>query len=376
MTDSFFLVCWVFASILLTGLIFSHRAFSYLDDPMGMDRNNSIDGLRYVLASLVVFHHIDFHKNYLISGVWGTGSEFIFYIGRFGVDVFFMITAYLFWGKIRKKDNVNWAAIYKGRFFRIFPLATFSSIISIIILSLYFGAPDFTLKTIGNMLTWFDGGFFNIRLPVNDFPRPGIVTSGVTWTLRWEWAFYLFLPIMFFFRNKGLEFAIGSIFVVFYILPFFKETSPYLVSCFAFGILVKELEDRVKINKTIADITVIACVLFLFISKPNALSLAFTPALAIIFLMICSGSNLLGLLTLNGLVRLGNASYSIYLLQGAIFFIAMRMINLDTLKSSGYSFYMLMTLSFIVLCLISSLTYKFIEMFFIKIGKRRVTIPT
>lgn len=294
----------------------------------------------------------------------------MFYLGRFGVDIFFMITAYLFWGKIRNRESIDWIDLYTGRFFRIVPLATLSSVISIFLLWVYFGYPRFDSKIISSILSWFDAGVFDIKPPVNEFTRPRVVTSGVTWTLRWEWAFYFSLPILFFFRKRGLELAVGSMFVILYLLPQFEQASPYLVSCFAFGVLVKEIEDKVNITEKTADFIILSVVIFLFIVKPNPLSLSFTPALAIILLMVCKGGGVLGVIKNKGFIRLGHASYSIYLLQGFVFFIACKFIDENSLKSSNVTFYLSMTLSFIFLCVLSSLTFHLVERKFINIYRK------
>lgn len=375
MKDSFLLLMWVSATIFMVGLLFSHKCFSYLDSGSGVPRNNSMDGLRYVLASMVVFHHMDFHRYFVENGLWKTGSELIFYMGRFGVDMFFMITAYLFWGKIRNKENIDWVNLYKGRIYRIVPLAFFSSFISICLLFIYFGLPKLEHKVIINIASWFDAGFFDIKPPVNDFSRPKVVLSGVTWTLRWEWAFYLFLPVLFFFRRRGLELAIGSLFIIVYLLPYVKEASPYLVSCFAFGILAKELEEKVSIQKITADLIIAFVLIFIFIIRPAPLSINFTACLSIIMLMVCCGGDFFGLLTLPGFIRLGHSSYSIYLLQGSFFFVAVRSINYSSIKETNYIYFIAMTFTFLLLCLISSLTYKKIEMRFIK-PSRKITQNT
>ncbi|EIX6802802.1 hypothetical protein MKV92_000812 [Escherichia coli] len=101
MQNSIYLAIWVFGSILFVSLIFSMPLFSFMDKGVKLHRNMQLTGVRYILASMVVFDHMDFFLNFTINNKWWFTSSFMYYIGNLGVYFFFMITAFLFWGKIR-----------------------------------------------------------------------------------------------------------------------------------------------------------------------------------------------------------------------------------------------------------------------------------
>ena len=88
------------------------------------NRYSSIDGLRGFLAlGVFVFHLVVTHR-FIETGTWEVpDSRFYVLLGPIGVSVFFMITGFLFWGKLlRTKGRPRWNALYIGRLFRIGPL--------------------------------------------------------------------------------------------------------------------------------------------------------------------------------------------------------------------------------------------------------------
>jgi peptidoglycan/LPS O-acetylase OafA/YrhL len=65
------------------------------------ERVTSLDGLRGFLAFGVFFHHAVITYFYLANGRWDTPpSRFYTLAGHIGVDMFFMITGYLFWSRL------------------------------------------------------------------------------------------------------------------------------------------------------------------------------------------------------------------------------------------------------------------------------------
>jgi peptidoglycan/LPS O-acetylase OafA/YrhL len=89
---------------------------------------NSLEGLRGYLAFFVFCFHIFVWENYLRTGHWGGLSSSLHnHLGQSSVELFFMITGYLFWSKtyVRKKP-VDWGYLYISRVLRIYPLYLFS----------------------------------------------------------------------------------------------------------------------------------------------------------------------------------------------------------------------------------------------------------
>jgi len=79
-------------------------------------RNESIDGLRGFLALGVFIHHCAVTWYYKQSGIWNVPpSNFYTELGQASVALFFMITAFLFWGKvIDKGSSIDWRSLYLG----------------------------------------------------------------------------------------------------------------------------------------------------------------------------------------------------------------------------------------------------------------------
>ncbi|EJT6830092.1 acyltransferase, partial [Escherichia coli] len=255
------------------------------------NRANGLDGMRFYLASFVILHHMDCSYSYFTTGEWTPISQWLLTMGKYGVALFFMTTAYLFWGKIRNKKNIDWVTLYQKRFLRIVPLAFFCSFMGISILFIFTEKTTLTLTTISNILSWFDGSLWDNKPPVTTFQTPFIVLAGVTWTLKWEWMFYFSLPLLFILNKKPMELTIILFAFSFYLLPSFTNTA-YLWSYFFAGMLCRELKERIILSKTNANYILIAAILLTFLSAPTLYSPPETAFLAVIFFCIISGAEL------------------------------------------------------------------------------------
>lgn len=88
-------------------------------------RSSPIDALRGLLASSVVCHHFIVTYYWKVSGVWDRpSSDVLNNMGAVPVSLFFMITGFLFFGKIYKK-NPDWGDILRSRIHRVMPLYVF-----------------------------------------------------------------------------------------------------------------------------------------------------------------------------------------------------------------------------------------------------------
>lgn len=369
----YFLLIFV-ASILSVSILFRAHFFSFLDEESSApSRVVGLDGLRFYLAAFVVLHHIDCFHSFIDTGKWAPSQYYLWALGKYGVALFFMITAFLFWGKIRNKQSIDWASLYRGRALRIVPMAIFSSFLAVIMVTIYSYQTDGFFFNVKNVIPWFDASIFNFRPDFTNFKTPKVAMAGVTWTLKWEWLFYFLLPLLFIFRNKGLEFAIAGCALCFYLLPQIDAQNAYIWSYFAFGILCKELSLIVKINNKVASSLALLSLLVLFVSEPGFFSVTGTPLLALIFLCVTCGSDIFGSLSMKSAKRLGTISYSIYIMQGPIlfpFFIMLKQYQLQmyTLTSAA-----VVVLLFILLCVICCATYVWIEKRFMNGFSKNIT---
>ena len=176
--------------------------FKLVDDAPadGGMRTETLDGLRGFLALSVFVHHFVITHRYLQSGAWDyPPSAFYTLLGQLGFGVFFMITGFLFWGKLLDaRGRPDWWTLYLGRVFRIGPMY-----VLVVVLMLFVVAyrTDFQLReplatVCISVSEWLALGVFPQQPEVNGYRGTGLILAGVTWTIFCEWAFYAVLPLL------------------------------------------------------------------------------------------------------------------------------------------------------------------------------------
>ena len=355
-------------SLIIALLIFSVPVFRFIDEETEAVRSNSLDGMRFLLASFVILHHLDCLHSYITKGMWSPSSLWLTYMGKYGVALFFMTTAYLFWGKVRNKETVDWVDLYKKRFLRIVPLATACSFAGLVLLFSLTDHDPITLDTVSKTMSWFDGGLWNSKPNVTDFNKSWMALAGVTWTLRWEWMFYFSLPLLFILKKWSMELTIVLFAFSVYLLPGFTRDA-YLWSYFFAGMLCRELKDKIIISRLHANILLVATVLITGFAQPDLFRSPEKFFLCVIFFSVISGADIFGLLATKAAKRLGAVSYSLYLTQGLILFPLSQVISKDDVSHTDYKVITLFVSAYISICLLSSLTYHFVERPFIKSKK-------
>ena len=167
------------------------------DAPRG--HNAALDGLRGYLAFGVFLHHATLWHYYAGTSRWELPGGVPYEgFGHLCVSLFFMITSLLFVGKLldSRGQSVDWLTLYVGRVMRIAPLYYVVVAAVFVVVAVVSGGklrepvPDL-LRHVGSWL-----GFTLFLLPdVNTVPT-GVIVARVTWTLAYEWLFYLTLPLL------------------------------------------------------------------------------------------------------------------------------------------------------------------------------------
>ncbi|PZD58155.1 acyltransferase family protein, partial [Pantoea ananatis] len=102
----------------------------------------------------------------------------------------------------------------------------------------------------------------------------------------------------------------------------------------------------------------------------SSFNIYFMPAVASTFFFIALGGNLFGLLNIKGFIRLGDASYSIYMLHGVAWFCMNRFIQSHNFHLDQTQYMVLSGTVFLFFLIACSLSYKFVELPFINLGKK------
>lgn len=366
---------WAFFAIMLAGVIFSSRIFSFMDKDVSASRIKRMDGLRYILAALVAMHHYVFSHHQVILGNWSVDGYAIEYFqGKFGVSIFFMISGYLFITACEKETD--WVKLFVNRLFRIVPMVTVSSLLCIMIAAvIQIRSGSFFFSD--NILYWFDGGVLNFRPDLFGYKDSYLLSGGVTWSLVWEWALYFSLPLIYLinYRKNTVTVLLAILFFSYYVLSKYEYRTALYIATFAIGALCRKLTspagETARHEKYFAAISIpmfFGC--FAFGYHENPVTLSITIVYGLFFYTICCGGRMAGVLEWKGFVRLGDASFSIYLLHSTLWFIMNKVASHFSLSESIYSYYTLSTISWIVVCGASCVAYHFIEVPFVNLGKR------
>ena len=370
--------------VLLVGLA-SLPFFSIVDRAIaGSKRISNIDGLRGFLAFGVFFQHAAIYHEVLSSGVWRDPPQFYFVLGQVGVSLFFMITGYLFWGKlIRENGRPNWLSLYVGRVFRIAPVYLFAIGM---MLAIVFCRTDFRIVVSGHDLyiqifKWLAIGFNGIGPDINGYTDTWELLFGVTWTLSSEWKFYLcLLPLALIASRPRLHLpflvaALGLCLLFALIRPNPGSAAPSIrAALFLFGMTCASLEQRglnLQLPDHVKSIFAIALIGIVMTCFSHAYSAIPAALLGLVFYLIVSGASMFGLLLSRPCRRLGDASYSIYLLQGLVTTLFFSLPGLRNYAIvSPLQHWTAMAICASLLFLISTMTFVWIERGGIELGKQ------
>lgn len=355
--------------------------FRFVDSTSTNPRFTTLDGLRGFLAFSVFVFHLIVTQEYIESGEWEPPrSRFYALLGPVGVSLFFMITGFLFWGKLlREQGRPLWKELYLGRVFRIGPMYLF---VVLAMLFIVFARTGFVLHepisdVVSSVLQWIMLGIFNTEPDVNGYPAT-YVLAGVTWTISYEWAFYASLLVMAYFAR-----AKTHLLFVFSMLALSLAgkvlTGNFIIgmaAVFASGMAVASLQHEnwlPRMPRPLASVLAFVALVIIFVFLENGYGLDTLILLSIFFLLVCSGASLFGVLTNVASRRLGNISYSLYLLQGLVLTLVFSVSSIrDFALQSELNYWIIGALCATLLVIAAALGYFFIERPGIGLGKRLI----
>ncbi len=315
-------------------LIFAKNPFFNLADVSwhsATTRTVNIDGLRGILALSVLIQHAALLHNSLIGLNWQAPIPNLFnQAGQASVSLFFMITGFLFWRKgVEANGRLSWGKLYITRFFRIAPVYYFS--MAIVLFVIFYAShfhlresPAILMKEIFPLL-W--AGFYKVGHHINNYTDAATINASVTWTLRYEWEFYLLiLPISTMFaRRAGWHIwytmaGFGLLTIITIRVP--SSHSAIALLEFFGGMLCASIQEHFRfamgkrLNFILSFAVLILLMLLMFFK--TAYQTAPFLILWVIFLLITSGCSVFGLLASRAARRLGELSFGIYLLHGIV----------------------------------------------------------
>jgi peptidoglycan/LPS O-acetylase OafA/YrhL len=356
--------------------------FRFIDNaPNPGARYSTIDGLRGFLALAVFVFHLLVTHRFIETGIWDVpDSRFYALLGPVGVSLFFMITGFLFWEKmLRAKGRPRWRELYIGRLFRIGPMYLF---VVLVMLYIVFTRTGFQLHesadvVAGSVLQWLALGMIDTQPDVNGY-RASHVLAGVTWTIWYEWAFYASLM-------ATAVFARGKAHLIFVFAALAACLGgKILLSVDAMGIAVLFLSGmavasllheniRPRISNNVSSTIALACLGVVFATSDSGYGTFSAMLLALFFYLVCSGTSVFGLLTTTPARRLGNISYSLYLMQGLVLTLVFAIAPLrDFAMASPQQYWVASIVCVCVLLLGAALGYALIERPGIALGQRLI----
>lgn len=369
------------------------RAFSFHNGIYNDSGIKSISGLRALLASIVAFSHLA-HYLYTLDGkwifdkdyfVWFSQGNFFVNAGKFGVLLFFMISAFLFYRWLendRLTSGELTHKLMKSRLRRIVPMFWFSGLV-IILVGLVQGSLKINDTSITDAVLWllFIGSYH-----MGDFLTAD-VNAGVEWTLRLEWLLYLSIPLIYLMNRatKGRYktwLVLGSVCLIFcaaFALRLWGKTytDPRPVLGFAMGYLAYTYRDlfvRYKSSRAAAVLCILLGMSALMFTSYAFFYLFFLCCLTVIFFVVSSGNNLFGLLENKTLMSIGEVSYSLYLIHGVVLYFIEK-IPLSRVPHNVLVYTLLSTLFFVTAFYVAKLTYLFIEKPFIGSNSKKKKMP-
>lgn len=334
-------------------------------------RYGSIDGLRGYLAFFVFLHHAAITYFFAVNGTWRVPPSNLFtHLGEASVAFFFMITAFLFYGKAldSRGGDIDWQRFFVGRLFRLVPLYAF--VVAIVFLLVFVASGGVRVVSFAYLakclVQWCLFTIFGDPW-INGVNAPMMVSS-VTWPLPYEWFFYLSMPLLALTCRVRVGAGWIALGVAGLALAVLRGASPFFALVFACGtaaaIAVRDPRFVRFCATEAASLVVLACLAAAVAGFGTAHAVAPLALLAIAFALVAGGADLFGLLSAKASHLLGELSYSIYLLHGLLLFVTTHwIVGLDAIRTLPPAAYCALVLALVpVLLLAAAATYRWIEL--------------
>lgn len=333
-------------------------------------RYGSIDGLRGYLAFFVFLHHAGIWFVFISTGEWTAGQSNLFtHLGEASVALFFMITGFLFYGKIldNKTQEEDWLKFFVSRIFRMIPLYFFviGLMLILALIESDFHQLDSVRSVFSNIMLWLLFTVFGEPL-INTVYTARFI-AGVNWSLPYEWYFYLSMPLLAVINRIRVPWHYMLLSIT--ILSYAATSGAKLFYLVVFGcgiasaLVVRSKDFCAFSRRPEVSALVVICLILLVIGFSTAQGYPQLVLLAIVFSLIAGGATLFGALLSKPSRILGEMSYSIYLLHGILLFVSLKyIVGFEAVRNmSSFEYWAVIFFLIPHLVLISAMTYRLIE---------------
>jgi len=352
----------------------------------------NLNGLRFIAAFLVIIHHVEQFKSILkLENYWGK-IPFIGIIGKLGVVLFFVLSGFLITYLLLTEEysfkKISVKKFYMRRVISIWPLYFLIILLAFIVLPniQIFNLPGYGKDVIYSNLIW------KLILYAIFFPNLVLSVLGVvpyalhTWSIGTEEQFYLVWPLILRYIKKYrilLMLVIVFIYLAFkfFLLSSFGSYIPYSniikafwhsfpIDCMAIGgvfaILLFEKSQWLKyiIRNDLFYLSLILVVLFMIIGVyiPYVHYEFYSIFFGIIIINFSVNDQIKISLENKILNYLGSISYGLYMYHS----IAIVLVLYISLSFDIHTNWVIYPFSLIFTIIISGLSYKYFESFFLQ----------
>ena len=333
-----------------------------------------LDGLRGVAVMLVVLNHAPLVvRNLHIEPTgFALGEDLLTlldYLGRVGIQLFFCITGCLFAKTLMPVQEVDWVIFFFRRLRRLMPAYTVAVLVAILIVGLFsrfdrhFASSVF--QAVPKMMAF---GFYPL-------PRIGSFETvrllGVSWTLAFEWRFYLFIPLIFVLARWAKSHGTVAIAVVTAMLLMVEGMGVWLF--FAVGAMASPLTmvEPTRSQRATARMAMIVVLSSMFLNWSVVDQTRILQGLHVLVLFTCVVVARPRLLFERSLVAIGTFSYSLYLLHVMLLFSIFGFFNIhivDVASLSPFSFTLLLCIAIAIVAACSAVSYLCLERRFVDLN--------
>ena len=366
---------WPFFLCLMSILLISSKLNKFLPTENRGERYIFLTGLRSILAIGVFYHHAIIIYYFYQTGKWGVPPS-IFYtiLGQISVAIFFSITSFLFFSKILLSNKeIKFLEFILGRIKRIGPAYLLASVL--IIISILIDSNFNVIEPVTNFIRHtlvFLLSLGSIEVTSINQSNPNDFGASVFWTLRYEWKFYLLIPIFAILYKYKYVKNILAVTVLSYIT--FKalrnyDSLPHSLLFFP-GILAAHLNmQQYKLSTKLQSFAKILCptsILLIFILCKTIYTFTAFFLICIFFVTLFylpKKNYIYKFLELSSTIFIGTISYSIYLLHLIILSAAFSLLNQYHLISNltAINFWIFILFLTYLTVFFSYLSFKYIE---------------